>query len=279
MACSLRKCGNLPLVESVQLPGYYPLDFLPVCICAGHILQLYLCSGHLVSECRCRSLPPSATSATHLGRHCVSRVAGMHVGALLRLPLLLLLLDDSPTTPGTRILGYPILPPCGTRDPFGRALGYPIHSGAEAPSGAGVPFGRALGYPIHPGAEDPSLGARASHGRALGDPIHPGAGRPQRSTPGMTVGLGDPIARGSQGCCCSLGGSVDRGYPFTRDSQGALSSSGGTVVGGDPFPRDPRRSLVELRDFVHSAILPMLCLRFPANILLILFVAIAPMLN
>jgi hypothetical protein len=122
----------------------------------------------------------------------------MHVGALLRLPLLLLLLDDSPTTPGTRILGYPILPPCGTRDPFGRALGYPMHSGAEAPSGAGVPFGRALGYPMHPGAEDPSgaslggtvvqgyplprdpqgsLGARASHGRALGNPMHPGAGR------------------------------------------------------------------------------------------------------
>jgi len=109
----------------------------------------------------------------------------MHVGALLRLPLLILLLDAIPTTPGTRILGDPILPPCGTRDPFGRALGDPIHSGAEAPSGAGVPFGRALGYPIHPGAEDPSLGARASHGRALGYPINPGAGRPQRSTPGI----------------------------------------------------------------------------------------------
>ena len=206
MACSLRKCGNLLLVESVQLPGYYPLDFLPVRVCPCPILPLYLWRGHPVSIYSCRSLPPSATSATHLGRHYVSRVAGMHVGALLRLPLLILLLGDSPTTPGTRSQGYPILPPCGTRDPFGRALGYPIHSGAGAPSGAGVPFGRALGDPIHPGVEDPSLGARASHGRALGYPIHPGAGRPQRSTSGMTV---------------------DRGYPFTRDPQGAVEAPPG----------------------------------------------------
>ena len=181
----------------------------------------------------------------------------MHVGAALRLLLLVLLLGDSPTTPGARIQGDPLLPPCGTRDPLGRALGYPMHSGAEAPSGAGVPFGRALGYPMHPGAEDPSLGARASHGRSLGYPMHPGAGRPQRSTSGMTVVQGYPLPRGSQGCCCSLGGTVVQGYPLPRDPQGAVSSSGGTVVQGDPLPRDPRSSLVELRVTVMlSLILP-----------------------
>ena len=152
----------------------------------------------------------------------------MHIGAVLRLPLLVLLLSDSPTTPGSRILGYPILPPCGTRDPFGRALGDPMHSGAEAPSGASLGGTVVQGYPF-PRDPQGSLGARASHGRALGYPMHPGAGRPQRSTSGMTV---------------------DRGYPFTRDPQGAVSSSGGTVVQGDPIPRDPRRSSVELCFFV-----------------------------
>ena len=52
---------------------------------------------------------------------------------------------------------------------------------------------------------------------------------------------------------------------------------GGTVGGGYPFARDPRRSLVELRDLVHSAILLVLNLRFPANILLNML--IAPMLD
>ena len=62
----------------------------------------------------------------------------MHVGAALRLPLLILMLDASPTAPGARIQGDPLLPPCGTRDPFGRALGDPMHPGAEAPSGASL---------------------------------------------------------------------------------------------------------------------------------------------
>ena len=62
----------------------------------------------------------------------------MHVGASLRLLLLVLLLDASPTAPGARIQGDPLLPPCGTRDPFGRALGDPMHPGAGAPSGASL---------------------------------------------------------------------------------------------------------------------------------------------
>ena len=53
----------------------------------------------------------------------------MHVGASLRLLLLVLLHDASPTAPGARIQGDPLLPPCGTRDPFGRALGDPMHPG------------------------------------------------------------------------------------------------------------------------------------------------------
>ena len=85
----------------------------------------------------------------------------MHVGALLRLPLLLLLLGDSPTTLGTRILGYPILPPCGARDPFGRALGYPIHSGAEAPSGASL---GGLLFRAIPSQEIPKEAGEASPG-------------------------------------------------------------------------------------------------------------------
>jgi hypothetical protein len=184
---------------------------------------------------------------------------------MLRLPLLVLLFGDSPTTPGTRIQGYPLLPPCGTRDPFGRALGYPMHSGAEAPSGASLGGTVVQGYPF-PRDPQGSLGARASHGRALGYPMHPGAGRPQRSTSGMTVVQGYPLPRGSQGCCCSLGGTVVQGDPLPRDPQGAVSSSGGTVVQGDPLPRDPRRSSVELRVLVHSAVPLILCLRFPAII-------------
>ena len=195
----------------------------------------------------------------------------MHVGAVLRLLLLVLLLGDSLTTPGSRIQGYPILPPCGTRDPFGRALGYPMHSGAEAPSGASLGGTVVRGYPF-PRDPQGSLGARASHGRALGYPMHPGAGRPQRSTSGMTVVQGYPLPRGSQGGCSSLGGTVVQGYPLPRDPQGAVSSSGGTVVQGDPLPRDPRRSSVEL--------LVTFILRLPAIILNpCLIAAIAPVFS
>ena len=114
----------------------------------------------------------------------------MHVGASLRLLLLVLLLDASPTAPGARIQGDPLLPPCGTRDPFGRALGDPMHPGAGAPSGA------------------------------------------------------------------FLGGTVVQGDPLPRDPQGSWgSTSGMTGVQGYPLPRDPRRSLVELRVFILSAII------------------------
>ena len=94
----------------------------------------------------------------------------MHVGAVLRLPLLILLLDASPTAPGARIQGDPLLPPCGTRDPFGRALGDPMHPGAEAPSGA-------------------SLGGTVFQG----DPLPRDPQGSWGSNSGMTVGQGDPI--------------------------------------------------------------------------------------
>ena len=62
----------------------------------------------------------------------------MHVGASLRLLLLILLLDDSPVAPGTGIQGDPLLPPCGTGVSHGRALGDPMHPGGENPGGASL---------------------------------------------------------------------------------------------------------------------------------------------
>jgi hypothetical protein len=201
----------------------------------------------------------------------------MHVGAALRLLLLILLLDASPVAPGAGIQGDPILPPCGTKDPFGRALGDPMHSGAEAPSGAGVSHGRALGDPMHPGGENPGgappgvllVGAIPSQEipREAGEALE-----------GGTVGQGDPIARDSLKCLGStLGGTVGQGDPIARDPPRCLGaralhgralgdpmhpgvgelqlrSPGGTVGQGDPIARDPRRSLVELRVTVVAAI-------------------------
>ena len=138
----------------------------------------------------------------------------MHVGASLRLLLLVLLLDASPTAPGARIQGDPILPPCGTRDPFGRALGDPMHPGAEAPSGAGVSHGRALGDPMHPGGEAPS-GASLGGTGVQGDPLPRDPQGSWGSTSGMNVGQGDPIARGSRGSLGSTpwGGLLVRAIP------------------------------------------------------------------
>ena len=62
----------------------------------------------------------------------------MHVGASLRLLLLVLLLDASPTAPGARIQGDPLLPPCGTGVSDGRALGDPMHPDGEDPGGSSL---------------------------------------------------------------------------------------------------------------------------------------------
>ena len=62
----------------------------------------------------------------------------MHVGASLRLLLLILLLGDSPVAPGTGIQGDPLLPPCETGVSHGRALGDPMHPGGENPGGASL---------------------------------------------------------------------------------------------------------------------------------------------
>ena len=93
----------------------------------------------------------------------------MHVGASLRLLLLVLLLDASPTAPGARIQGDPLLPPCGTRDPFGRALGDPMHPGAEAPSGASLGGTGVQGDPL---PRDPQGAVSPSGGTVVqGDPL------------------------------------------------------------------------------------------------------------
>ena len=84
----------------------------------------------------------------------------MHVGAALRLPLLLLL-GDFPTAPGARIQGDPLLPPCGTGVSPGRALGDSMH-----PGGASLGGTVGKGYPLARDPQGSTLGGlliRAIH--------------------------------------------------------------------------------------------------------------------
>ena len=78
---------------------------------------------------------PSATSATLLEGPYIPRVAGMHLGAVLRLLLRPVVLPTHRAALWARSQGYPILPPLGAR-------GYPLRTVA-APLGA-------QGYPIRP---------------------------------------------------------------------------------------------------------------------------------
>ena len=170
----------------------------------------------------------------------------MHVGAALRLLLLVLLLDDSPVAPGTGIQGDPLLPPCGTGVSDGRALGDPMHPGGENPGGAppGVLLVRAI-----PSQEIPREAGEALEGGTVGqgDPIARDSLKCLGNTLGGTVGQGDPLARDPPRClgARALHGRAlgDPMHPGVGELQ--LRSPGGTVGQGDPLARDPQRSLVK----------------------------------
>ena len=140
----------------------------------------------------------------------------MHVGAALRL-LLILLLDDSHTDPSARIQGDPLLPPCGTGVSHGRALGDPMHPGGASLGGLLV---RAI-----PSQEIPREAGEALEGGTVGqgDPLARDPLKCLGSTPGMTVGQGDPIARGSRGSLGSTpsGGLLVMAIPSQEISRGA----------------------------------------------------------
>jgi len=165
----------------------------------------------------------------------------MHVGAALRLLLLILLLDDSPVSPGTRIQGDPLLPPCGTGVSHGRALGDPMHPGGAS---LGVLLVRAI-----PSQEIPREAEEALEGGTVGqgDPL---ARDPQRS---LVKGVcqGDPIAA----------------PPFSPPVSGCR---------GDPLAQ--AGGVVELRVLSLSVIILTIALIFELGLTPFHFPAITPMI-